>query len=48
MDVKLKDLAETHIEVGNYGQIIKENYDVMDFPEASQLMDIIEKFMRKI
>ena len=47
LDVKLKDFVETHIEVGNYRQIVKDKYDALDFLDATQVTEIIDKFKRK-
>lgn len=47
LDVKLGDFAETRIEVGNYQQKVKDKYEYLDFLDATQVMDIIEKFKRK-
>ena len=47
LDVKLRDFTETHIEVGNYRQKIKEKYNALDFLDATQITDIFEKFKGK-
>ena len=47
LDAKLKVFAKTHIEVANYRQVVKDKYDVLDFLDATQVMEIIEKFKRK-
>lgn len=46
-NVKLEDIMETHIEVGNYQQIVKDKYDALKFLDATQVKEIIEKFKRK-
>jgi len=45
--VKLGDFAKTCIEVGNYRQKVKDKYDALDFLDATQVIEIIEKFKKK-
>ena len=47
LDVKLGDFVETCIEVGNYRQKVKEKYEDLDFLDATQVTNIIEKFKSK-
>ena len=47
LDVKLVDFVETCIEVGNYRQKVKEKYEALDLLDATQVIEIIEKFKRK-
>jgi hypothetical protein len=47
LDIKLEDFADTQIEVSNYQQLVKNKYKALDFPEATQVTKIIEKFKRK-
>ena len=47
LDVKLRDLVETHIDVGNYRQKIKGKYEPLYFPNATQVIEIIEKYKGK-
>ena len=35
LDVKLRDFVETRIEVGNYRQKVKDNYEALDFLNVS-------------
>ena len=48
LDVKLGDFAETHIEVGNYRQKVKEKYEALDFLDATQVIEIIKKFKSRV
>lgn len=46
MDIKLRDFANTHIEVDNY-QKVKYKYDALDLPDAAKITEIIKKFKGK-
>ena len=47
LEVKLRDFAKNHIEVGNYKQKVKEKYEALDFPDAAQVTEMIQKFKGK-
>lgn len=47
LDTKLEDFVETRIEARNYQQGVKNKYDVLDLPKASDVMEIIENFKGK-
>ena len=47
LDTKLRDFAETQIEVDNYRQKVKEKYEALDLHDAAKITKIIEKFKAK-
>ena len=47
LDANLRGFAKIHIEVGNYRQKVKDKYDNLNFLDATQVMEIIEKFKSK-
>ena len=47
MDTKLKDFAETRIEVDNYRKKVKDKYDALDLLDVVKITEIIEKFKCK-
>ena len=47
LDVKLGDFLETCIEVGNYRQKMKYEYEALYFLDETQVTKIVEKFKRK-
>ena len=44
---KLEDFAYTRTEVSNYWQVVRDKYESLDLLEASEVVEIIEKFNRK-
>ena len=47
LDTKLKDFAETQIEVDNYRKKVKDKYEALYLPNASNITKMIEKFKGK-
>ena len=47
LDVELRDFAETPIKVRNYRKKVKDKYEALDFLDAAQVIEIIDKLKRK-
>lgn len=47
LDGSLDNFVETQMDINNYWQIVTYKYQALDFREASQVMEIIDKFKRK-
>ena len=47
LDTKLMDFVETHIEVDNYRNKVKDKYNALYFSDVAQVTEIIEKFLGK-
>ena len=47
LDSRLDDFVDTRMDISNYWQIVRHKYEALDFSEASQVMEIIEKFKSK-
>ena len=47
LDTKLGDFAETRIEVDNYKQKVKDKYAALDLLDATNIIEMIEKFKDK-
>lgn len=45
--MKLRDFAETRIEVGNYRKKVKDEYEALDFLDEALDTEIIKKFKTK-
>ena len=47
LDSILDDFVETRMDISNNWQRVRHKYEALDLPEASQVMNIIEKFKSK-
>ena len=47
LDAKLGDFAETRIEIDNYRQKVKDEYQALSLPDATKITEMIEKFKNK-
>ena len=47
LDAKLGNFAETQIEVDNYRQKVKDKYQALSLPDATNIIEMIEKFKGK-
>lgn len=47
LDTKLEDFATTRTEISNYQLVVNDKYEALDFPNAIQVTEIIEKFKNK-
>ena len=47
LDTKLRDFAETRIEVENYRQKVKDKYEALDLLDVAKITKMIEKFKGK-
>ena len=47
LDTKIRDFADTYIEVDNYRKKVKDKYDALDILDVAKIIEIIEKFKGK-
>lgn len=47
LDTKLEDFIDTRIEVSNCQKVVNNEYEALDLSEASQVVEMIEKFKNK-
>ena len=47
LDTKLEDFVETQIEVNNYKQVVKNNYDTLYLEKVTQVAEMIENLKNK-
>ena len=47
LNTKLRDFAETRIEVDNYRQKVKDKYEALDILDVAKIIEMIEKFKGK-